>query len=138
MSDIKVITAICRTRKTPPRPPLYILSNDEGNKLWSLLESCWEYTPEKRPRTIDVWNDVSSHVSVTVLTCHDKRGVQIKATLPASLGPRLEVAENFLTGLTVCFPDPTCVLLTDSTNVSHGKISSHVLIPTAARSSVPI
>ncbi|KAG9083624.1 hypothetical protein FS749_005887, partial [Ceratobasidium sp. UAMH 11750] len=50
-----VITAIVVKKESPKRPEASIPSNSQhGDALWSLLKSCWEYEPEKRPDAANV------------------------------------------------------------------------------------
>ncbi|KAG9088919.1 hypothetical protein FRC06_001777, partial [Ceratobasidium sp. 370] len=47
---VALIKAIAIKNEIPKRPEGHIPSNSQyGDTLWSLLQSCWEFEPEKRP-----------------------------------------------------------------------------------------
>ncbi|KAG8748597.1 hypothetical protein FRC12_013829 [Ceratobasidium sp. 428] len=42
-------------KSQPERPEVAIpIDSKDGNKMWSLLQWCWEYEPEKRPSAAEV------------------------------------------------------------------------------------
>ncbi|KAG8735757.1 hypothetical protein FRC10_010175 [Ceratobasidium sp. 414] len=50
-----IITAILVKKEAPKRPEKHIpLNSQHGDALWSLLQGCWEYEPEKRPSAAQV------------------------------------------------------------------------------------
>ncbi|KAG8788164.1 hypothetical protein FRC12_014859 [Ceratobasidium sp. 428] len=54
-SERAVMFAITIKRTCPERPEIYIPSTSEqGDSLWALLKSCWEFEPEERPSAAKV------------------------------------------------------------------------------------
>ncbi|KAG8687059.1 hypothetical protein FRC09_013723, partial [Ceratobasidium sp. 395] len=54
-SERAVMFAITIKRVCPERPETHIPSESEhGDTLWTLLKSCWEFEPEKRPSAANV------------------------------------------------------------------------------------
>ncbi|KAG8792969.1 hypothetical protein FRC12_004338 [Ceratobasidium sp. 428] len=54
-SERAVMFAITIKRAYPERPEVYIPSaSEQGDFLWSLLKSCWEFEPEERPSAAKV------------------------------------------------------------------------------------
>lgn len=63
LSDLKVINLVALKNEIPQHPQLLIPSSrQQGEELWRLLKSCWEYTPEARPKSYDVWNTVGGPI----------------------------------------------------------------------------
>ncbi|KAG9075692.1 hypothetical protein FS749_012612 [Ceratobasidium sp. UAMH 11750] len=65
-------------KEIPKRPEENIPSNSKhGDVLWSLLQRCWEYKPEKRPSTPEVAEIVrqshTHHVLLLMRTSPDER-----------------------------------------------------------------
>ncbi|KAF8599207.1 kinase-like protein [Ceratobasidium sp. AG-I] len=60
-SEHGVYLAVAVKKEPPVRPEDSIPSNSEdGNKLWSLLTTCWVYDPENRPSAGDVQNTMET------------------------------------------------------------------------------
>ncbi|KAG8795785.1 hypothetical protein FRC12_009792 [Ceratobasidium sp. 428] len=58
--DHQVIYSVMFKRLQPTRPEAHIpTGSKDGNKLWSLLQWCWEYKPDKRPSAAEVHKTVS-------------------------------------------------------------------------------
>ncbi|KAG8701683.1 hypothetical protein FRC09_005196 [Ceratobasidium sp. 395] len=58
--DHQVMYGVMLKRLQPKRPDTYIpFGSKDGDKLWSLLQWCWEYEPENRPSAAEVKNSVS-------------------------------------------------------------------------------
>ncbi|KAG8710635.1 hypothetical protein FRC08_016918 [Ceratobasidium sp. 394] len=54
-SLVALVKAVAIKNEIPRRPEEHIPSNSQhGDTLWSLLQSCWEFEPEKRPRAAGV------------------------------------------------------------------------------------
>lgn len=52
--------AVVVDKTSPERPEAHIPTNSEdGDKLWSLLKSCWEFEPERRVYVAEVEATVS-------------------------------------------------------------------------------
>ncbi|KAG9091676.1 hypothetical protein FS749_016360 [Ceratobasidium sp. UAMH 11750] len=52
---VAIITAIVVKKEAPKRPEGHVPSKSRhGDTLWSLLQSCWEFEPEKRPSAVKV------------------------------------------------------------------------------------
>ncbi|KAG9092393.1 hypothetical protein FS749_015783 [Ceratobasidium sp. UAMH 11750] len=52
---IAIMKAVAMKNEIPKRPEESIPSGSQnGDALWSLLQSCWEFEPEKRPGTTKV------------------------------------------------------------------------------------
>ncbi|KAG8724975.1 hypothetical protein FRC09_011003 [Ceratobasidium sp. 395] len=50
--DHQVMYGVMFERSQPVRPEAYIpVGSKDGDKMWSLLQWCWEYEPGKRPST---------------------------------------------------------------------------------------
>ncbi|KAG8790561.1 hypothetical protein FRC12_011567 [Ceratobasidium sp. 428] len=50
-----VMYSVMVERSQPNRPKTSIpIGSTNGDKMWSLLQSCWEYEPEKRPSALEV------------------------------------------------------------------------------------
>ncbi|KAG8702545.1 Leucine-rich repeat serine/threonine-protein kinase 2 [Ceratobasidium sp. 395] len=55
-----VVIAAIMSRELPARPEEHIPSKSHhGDILWSLLRSCWEFEPVKRPSAADVAKSMS-------------------------------------------------------------------------------
>ncbi|QRV90507.1 hypothetical protein RhiJN_18525 [Ceratobasidium sp. AG-Ba] len=62
MSDRAVMFSVMIHKSCPERPESYIPKNsDHGDKLWSLLQSCWSFDPETRPSAGEV-TDIMSEI----------------------------------------------------------------------------
>ncbi|KAG9124187.1 hypothetical protein FRC07_012502, partial [Ceratobasidium sp. 392] len=82
-----VLVAVLVKRETPDRPERHIPSNSQcGDILWSLLKSCWEFEPEKRPDAGSVAEIVRLRVS-RVIPGTDARGLQMKGVTREGLIP---------------------------------------------------
>ncbi|KAG8780197.1 hypothetical protein FRC12_023348 [Ceratobasidium sp. 428] len=53
--DHRVVSSVMVERSQPKRPEATIpTGSKDGDKMWSLLQWCWEYEPEKRPSAVEV------------------------------------------------------------------------------------
>ncbi|KAG8795451.1 hypothetical protein FRC12_014268 [Ceratobasidium sp. 428] len=72
-----VITAILIKRQHPKRPEDTIPTNSQqGDVLWSLLESCWRWDPEDRPEAPSVVKEVSTPQSSDLDRFQTKRSLE--------------------------------------------------------------
>ncbi|KAG8736323.1 hypothetical protein FRC10_009464 [Ceratobasidium sp. 414] len=78
---IALMRAIGIKNETPKRPEESIPSNSQhGDALWSLLQSCWEFEPEKRPDAAEV--------------------VEIVRPRPSTAAPKANICESQMKGIT--------------------------------------
>ncbi|KAG8795782.1 hypothetical protein FRC12_009789 [Ceratobasidium sp. 428] len=58
--DRQIYGGLMSGKLKPIRPEAYIpTSSMDGDKMWSLLQRCWEYEPEKRPSAAEVQEIIS-------------------------------------------------------------------------------
>ncbi|QRW12512.1 cytoplasmic tyrosine-protein kinase BMX [Ceratobasidium sp. AG-Ba] len=59
-SDLTIMYSVMS--KTPPERPIEVIpiNSEKGEVLWTLLKSCWEFDPEKRPSAAAVGNVMNS------------------------------------------------------------------------------
>ncbi|CEL53585.1 hypothetical protein RSOLAG1IB_06440 [Rhizoctonia solani AG-1 IB] len=56
-ADLAVIHTVVFRREHPPRPIEHIaIRSTKGDGLWNLLERCWNYDPQLRPKVTEVRN----------------------------------------------------------------------------------
>ncbi|QRW06409.1 Tyrosine kinase family catalytic domain protein [Ceratobasidium sp. AG-Ba] len=53
-TEYAVMFAVMFEKAYPERPDTHIPNSEQGDSLWSLLKSCWEFEPEKRPSAAEV------------------------------------------------------------------------------------
>ncbi|KAG9082308.1 hypothetical protein FRC06_005130, partial [Ceratobasidium sp. 370] len=98
---IAVMRAIAIKNETPKRPEEYIPTNSQhGDALWSLLQSCWEFAPEKRPGAAKVAEIVrQQHIFNFVLyanTCElQMKGVTREGLVPIQVEPEEPATAEF-------------------------------------------
>ena len=62
--DYIVISAVMIRKELPPRPDVLQTGSKSGDKLWSLLLSCWTYEGDKRPKSKDILETVSARPQI--------------------------------------------------------------------------
>ncbi|KAF8606250.1 kinase-like protein [Ceratobasidium sp. AG-I] len=58
-TDHAVMVAVTRRNETPQRPDGFIpAESTNGDALWALLERCWAFRPQERPRVSEIVNNM--------------------------------------------------------------------------------